>query len=670
MNLTRLFSPITIKNMELKNRIVMPALHHLYTPDGSATPRFNEYDWRRAEGGVGLIVVGGCRYDDYGGGRAMMSLQHDMFIPGYKEFTDGVHQRGAKAGVQLYHAGRYAKQANIPGNRQAIAPSEVFSRYTRETPRAMTVDEIHEIVRNCAAAAERALAAGFDMVEIVGSAGYLVTQFLSPVTNLREDDYGGSWENRTRFARELVAAVRGAVGVGHPLGMRIAGNDFMAGSNTNEEAVAFCRLMEKVGVDVLNVTGGWHETIVPQTSGDLPRGSYAYLAAAVKDAVSVPVAASNRINDPVLAETILALGEADLISTGRPCIADPDWPKKAEAGDFSEIRRCMACNQGCLAKTFFGQPIECLVNGKAGLEYLEKEVQPATPMRLLVIGAGPGGCEFAIEAARQGHRVTLWEKNPAIGGQLGLVAAPPGKGEFTSLIAYYAAMLKKYKVGVVLNKQATEEESAAFPCDAIITATGMFPNRLTLPGDGSVPVCTAYKVLEKKVVAGRNVVIIGGGAVGCEAAQYLAREASLSPDQVYFLLEHRAEKVEKVLEMMNASRRNIAIVDIIKIGSGFAPGTAWPVFKDLKRLGVDQYSFAKVTDIRAGSVTIATEEKSTAFPCDTIVMAVGARPRSQLYETLKQRGLNVHNLGDSEKIGTVLDAVRSANTLATCLSIQ
>lgn len=368
------------------------------------------------------------------------------------------------------------------------------------------------------------------------------------------------------------------------------------------------------------------------------------------------------------------MGEADLISVGRSLIADPDWAQKAEAGSFSEIRRCVACNQGCLAKTFFGKPIECLVNGKAGIEYLEKETRPVDLMRILVIGAGPGGCEFAIQAAQQGHKVTLWELDSAIGGQLGLIAAPPGKDEFNSLVVYYGAMLKKYNINVTLDKFASEEEIAAFPCDAVVTATGIIPNRLTLPGDGSIPICTAYDVLDQKLMAGKNVVIIGGGAVGCEVAQYLAHEASLSPRQVYFLLEHKAEKVEKVLELMNSSLRNISIIDIIKIGSGFEQGTGWPVLKDLKRLGVKQYSFAKVSDISNGTIIIEVTDQKTneiwekSIHCDTIVMAIGAKPNNKLQENLRRRGINVHNLGDSDKVGKVQDAVRGAGALLAKLS--
>lgn len=673
MELTRLFTPITINHLELKNRIIMPALHHLYTPDGYATLRFNEYYWRRAQGGAGLIMTGGCRFEDYGGARSMMSLQTDEFIPGYKEFTDGMHARGAKVGVQLYHAGRYAHQVAIPGGKQAIAPSAVYTKYTHETPREMTIEELKEIIANAAAAAIRAKIAGFDLVELVGSAGYLVTQFLSPITNLRTDEYGGSWENRTRFARELAAAVRAAVGPDYPVGMRIAGNDFMPGSNTNVEAVEFCKMMEVAGIDILNVTGGWHETVVPQLSGDLPKGGYTYLAAAVKDEVKIPVAASNRINDPVLAEKILAIGEADMISMGRPLVADPDWPNKAQAGDFDEIRNCVACNQGCLAKTFFGKPIECLVNGSAGREYLLTEVKPERLLKILVIGAGPAGCEFAIQASAQGHEVTVWERGYRIGGQLEMVAAPPGKGEFKNLIRYYEAMLRKYGVQVVLSKDAAAEEITAFDCDAVVTATGIMPNRLPFLANAPVPVMTAYDILQRKEIAGKDVLIIGGGAVGCETAQYLARDAALSPEQIYFMLEHKAESPEWIMEAMNKTRRNITIMDIVKIGAGFEPGTGWPVFKDLKRLGVKQCSFAKIKEVKEGGIVIGMTDKEgqnpteMEIPCDTLIMAVGAKSNHGLYDRLKELGVRVYNLGDSDKVGKVLDAVRDGYKLAVTI---
>lgn len=673
MLLKRIFEPIIINNLVLKNRIIMPPIHHLYNTDGFANERFNQYYWRRAEGGIGLVMVGGCRFDDSGGSPGMMSLRTDAFIPGYKEFTKGMHDRGAKVGVQLYHAGRYAHRVANEG-REALAPSAVFSRFTNETPKEITYKEMQEIISNWAAAAVRAREAGFDLIELVGSAGYLICQFLSPITNLRTDKYGGSWENRTRFPRELVAAVREAVGIDYPIGMRIAGNDFMEGSNTNEDTILFCKLMEKSGIDLFNVTGGWHETNIPQLSGDVPKAGFSYLAAAVHEAVKIPVAASNRINDPIVAERILAVGEADLVSVGRANIADPDWVKKAESGKLDEIRRCVACNQGCLARTFYARPVECMVNGIAGREYQLKERQKKSGRRILVIGAVPTGCEFAIQAAKHGDSVTIWEKENAIGGQIHMAAVPPAKAEFLNLINYYKAMLAKYNVELILNKEAVPETVVQADYDAVVTATGIIPAQLAITENCAIPIYSAYDILKGKVIAGKNVVVIGGGAVGCEAAQYMAREASVSPDQVYFMLEHKSESIEKILSMINQSKRNISIVDVVKIGSGFEPGTGWPVFKDLARLGVKQYSYANIKDIDYNTVKMAVKDKKSGtvsnveIPCDMIVTAVGAKSNNMLYERLKSSGINVYNLGDSKKVGKILDAVRDAYELAELLN--
>jgi 2,4-dienoyl-CoA reductase (NADPH2) len=673
MKLQRLFAPTQVGALQLKNKILMPAIHHLYTPEGYATERFNQHYWRRAEGGAGLIFVGGCRFDDYGASSMMMSLQRDEFIPGFKEFTDGMHARGAKVGVQLYHAGAYAHSIGIPGGKQALAPSAVLSKFTKEMPKEITLEEMQEVIRNWADGAVRAQKAGFDIVEIIASAGYLIPQFLSPVKNLRTDEYGGSWENRTRFAKEVVAAVRAAVGPDYPLSMRIAGNDFVKDSNTNEEAVEFSKLMEKCGIDLFNVTGGWHESIIPQVTGDLPRGGYAYLAEAVHKAVDIPVAVSNRINDPILAEKLLAFNVADMVSIGRPLIADPDWVVKAQEGRFDEIRRCVACNQGCLAKTFFMKPIECLVNGTAGREYLLKESKPASHKNILVIGAGPAGCEFAIQAAERGNSVTIWEKQAHIGGQLSMVATPPGKGEFKNLIRYYDAMLKKNGVEVFLGKEATSREIMQSNYDVVITATGMVPNAIPLPGKSEIPVYSAYDVLRDEAIPGTDVVVVGGGSVGCEAAQYMAHDAGSSAELIAFLLEHQAEKPEKVFSLLNTNRRNISIVDIVKIGAGFDPGTGWPVLKDLKRLHVKQYPFATIRDITDHSVVLTVTDKDTKersdveIPCDSIVMAVGAKQNDTLYNELRNMNVNVHNLGDSSQVGKVIDAIRQADELAYAL---
>ena len=674
----RLFTPIQVNGLELKNRVLMPALNNLYTPDGYATDRFNQYYWRRAEGGIGLIIVGGCRFDKYGGSYHMPSLADDSFIPGYKAFTDGIHERGAKVGVQLFHAGRYAQPSANDGL-TPLAPSAVYSGYSRATPEELTVDEIHGIQREWADAAVRAKKAGFDLVEILASAGYLICQFLSPLTNLRTDEYGGSWENRTRFARETVAAIRQAVGPDYPLSMRIAGNDLVPGSNTTDDAVNFAKDMEKAGIDLLNVTGGWHESKVPQITGDLPRGGFDFIAAAVKDAVSIPVACGNRINDPKAAERILALGCADMVSLGRPSIADPDWCRKAQAGDDDLIRRCLGCNQGCLANSFFNKPVECLVNGRAGREYELKDLPlPKEKKKILVIGGGPAGCEFAIQAASRGHSVELWEKSDRLGGQVNLAAVPPGKQEFFTLVDYFRSMLKRLNVNVIYNREATKTKLAGADYDVIVTACGRGKaKQIPLDIDDSVEVLSYIDILTGEKEAGRNVIVVGGGTVGCETALYMAREGSISADQLHHILTYGYMPVDRTLKLMNSSRRKVTVVDIIKVGKGFKAGTGWVGMGDLKRMGASIDSFASTQYIRDGQAVIdvkkskdSEETERVTVPVDTVVMAVGAYPSDGLYKELEQAGLPVYNLGDATGIGDVQSAITGADKLAEELTGQ
>ncbi len=677
----RLLTPINIGGLVLKNRVVMPAIHLMYNMEGYATEQSNAFYWRRAEGGAGLIVVGGCRIDEYGGSPGMMSLETDAFIPGFKEFTDGMHERGAKVGIQLYHAGAYAHSIANEG-RDALAPSAVFSKFTKEMPREMTIQELKTIIEKWAAGALRAKQAGFDLVEISASAGYLICQFLSPKTNLRTDEYGGSWENRTRFARELVAAVREAVGNDYPLCIRIAGHDFVEGSNTNTEAVEFAKCMEAAGVDMINVTGGWHETIIPQLTGDVPKAGFAYLAAAIKDAVTIPVAVSNRISDPALAESLLATGQADMISIGRALIADPDWVKKAENGDAALIKRCLACNQRCLARTFFAEPVECLINVFAGREAEQKCENTTTPQNILVVGAGAAGCEFAVGAASRGHKVTIWEKSEKIGGQIRYAAAHPSKIDFLNLVDYYNAMFKHMDIELMLNKTATAEEIAAGGNDLVVTATGSLPTELDPGWSEKIPVYTAYDVFEGRAIPGSDIVFVGGGATGCECAGLLARQASLSPEQMFFMLTQRAETPEKVLGMMDKCCRRITIIDMDKIGAGFEQGTAWPLFKDLDRLGVKRYSYAKVLEVTNSTVEIEALEPKTreqkamerktgvvepekivrlSIPCDTIITAVGSTPDNSLYKQLSERGIRAINIGDSDSVSGIYGALLAAN---------
>ena len=676
MKYTRLFTPIEVKKgFVLKNRIVMPAMHHLYTDHGRCTERFKQYYYARAEGGLAMVIVGSCRFDEYGAKENSMSLCSDDLIPGWKEFTDGMHERDCKVAVQLYHAGRYVPRKDVPCGKEALAPSAVYSSYTHETAPEMTIDQIHEVTDKWAAAAVRAQKAGFDAVEILGSAGYLLSEFLSPVTNKRTDQYGGSWENRCRFPLEVIRAVRAAVGPDYPLIFRLGAKDFIPGSNGLEESTAFAKLAEDAGIDLFNVTGGWHETKVPQLPGDVPRGALTYLSAAVKKAVTVPVIMCNRINDPDVAEETLALGRADIIGMGRPMLADPEFANKARTGREAEIRRCVACNQGCLANTFFDRPVKCLANGLCGREY-ELPVKPAeTPKKILVAGGGPGGCEFAIRAAQRGHQVTLWEKTGKLGGQLIVAAKCPARYEFDSLLEYYRHMLEILKVEVVYHKTLTAESIEPGEYDEIVIATGGTPNHTELPvqADADQLICTSTQVLEKEVFPGTDVVVIGGSYIGCSVAQYLAREGSISADQMYYLAAFKGETMDTLETMLNHTDRKITLIEKEKkIGAGYETGVAWPTLVDLSRLGVSQWKNSLVTSIHKGGVTVERTDKdgritTVEVPCDTVVVASGVHPDHTLADALKSKGLNVTSIGNAQHLGRAISAISDAAELGVTI---
>ena len=668
MKYTRLFSPITIHGMTLKNRIVMPAIHHLYTEDGYASPRFNEYYWERVEGGAGMIIVGSCRFDGYGAKANSMSLAEDATIPGWKEFTDGVHERGGKVAVQLYHAGRYMPRRDVPCGGEALSPSATYASYTRETAPEMTKEQIRNLLGDYAAGAKRAVAAGFDAVEISASSGYLLCQFLSPLTNHRTDEYGGSFENRCRFPLEVITAVREAVGPDYPLILRLGAEDFVPDSNKLADSMRFAPLAEAAGIDCFNVTGGWHETKVPQLTGDLPRGGLSYLGKGIKRVVSVPVMMCNRITGPDTAERILALEKADLIGFGRPLIADPELPNKAMRDNASGIRPCMACNQGCLANTFFDRPVTCLVNGICGRE-LEYPVLPASPaLRILVVGGGPAGCEAALRAAQRGHQVTLMERTDALGGQLKPCTRIPGRQEFGELIRYYENNLKAAGVEVILNHAVTPQDALSY--DRVIIASGGSPNRTELPLEtGAIPVYTSAQILDGSIVPGRRIVIVGGSYIGCFLAQYLARDAAMDGDELFYAVSNHTDSAEDIEARLNTCDREITLLEKgKKIGFGFESGTSWPVLGDLSRLHVPFRKNALVTAVNAEGVHVREtakdgSEKEYFIPADCVITATGVHADDSLYREISKIHGHVSIIGNAEKLGKAIDAIRAGAEL-------
>jgi len=668
----RLFTPIKINGMELKNRIIMPALHHKYTPTGHATEQLCEYYNARAKGGVGLIIVGGMRFDGYGGTQGMASLETDEFIDGYKKFTDGIHENGAKVCAQLYHSGRYARRKNIVDGNEALSASSTYNNYSRETCKEMTVKEIKTVQKQWADAAVRAKKAGFDAIEVIACTGYLICQFLSEMTNMRTDEYGGSQENRFRFGKEVIETIRTAVGADYPILIRLSGNEFMKDGEGLSLSTEFAKVMEKAGVDLINVTGGWHESKIPQLTGDVPPANYTYLADEIKQHVKIPVAASNRMGDPYVAEEVLALGKSDMICLGRVLVADPEWVNKVRDGRLDELRKCVACNQGCLANAFFQKPLDCLINGMVGREYLYKDAASCEkPKRILVVGGGPGGAEFAIRAAERGHHVTLWEKEKSTGGQLPLVAAPSGKREFLEFIKYQSDMLQKTGVHVCYEKEATAQDVIDSDFDEVILATGATAKRIPLAmGESKIPVYTANEVLAKKAIPGKNVVVIGGGSVGCEVAHVIAEEGTINPEQLYFLSVQKAESQEMIDKLLNNSLRNVHIIEMMpKIGMGFDPGAGWPILKDLKRLKVSMCPNTQIIEIGADYVVSETKSEDgntqqERIPCDTIILAVGSASNNELYKELDGKIPQLHIIGDGKNIGKIIHAIRDAVDLA------
>lgn len=661
----KLFSPVRIGQMELKNRVVMPAMHLGYCRDGHVTPKLVEFYRLRARGGVGLIIVGGCGIDQHGYGN-MIKIDDDKYVPGLADLTGAVHDEGGKIAAQLFQPGRYSY--SFLAGIEPVAPSPVPSRLTGQKPRAMSVQEIRDMVDRFARAAARAREAGFDAVEVIASAGYLVSQFLSPVTNLRDDEYGGDPERRMRFGLEVAEQIRKAVGPDYPVIFRVGGSDYMPGGNTNREIADFCHRLEGVGVDAFNVTGGWHETTVPQITMAVPRGAFVYLARGIREAVQVPVVACNRINDPLLAEEVLQDGCADLVGMARAMIADPDLVAKAAAGEFDSIRKCIGCNQGCLDAVFTMQPVGCLVNPQAGRES-EGGLKPAErAKKVLVVGGGPAGMEAARVAAGRGHDVTLWEKSARLGGQLNLAAVPPGRGEFATFVAYLAAELDRLGVRVELNREAGEENITAFGADAVVMATGASPATLPVEGAERPNVVQAWEVLAGAAQTGRRVVIVGGGAVGCETAILLARKGSLNAETLHFLALNGAEDWETLKKLATRGTKEVTVVEMRKsVGTDIGISSRWVILQEMRRYGVRAVTGARVLAINGRGVMVDKGGEEKLIEADTVVLAVGARPDTGLCERIKEKLPEVYMVGDAVSPRKALDAVHQGHLAGSVL---
>jgi len=653
-----LFTPWQLGALTLKNRILMPAMQLNMANDYQVTDKLCAFYAARAQGGAGLIGVGYASIDLLAAHVGHIGAHDDCYIPGLTRLAETIHAGGAKAFVQLNHAGRY-NHTMLTGGLQPVAPSAVPSRLTGETPRELSSDEIVALIAAFAAAAQRIATAGFDAVEILAGTGYIISEFLSPLTNKREDQWGGSLENRMRFGLEVIKAVKQASGL--PLLVRINGNDFMPGGIGRETLQDFAVALEAAGADALSINVGWHEAQMPQIVTKVPRGAFAYLARNIKEKVKIPVVAGHRINDPETARELIDQGWCDCVAMGRALIADPELPNKAAAGKENQLVHCVACGQGCFDALFKFQHVECLCNPRAGHE--NEAISPATTsQKVLVIGGGAGGMSAALSATAQGHKVILCEKSPQLGGQLDLAGTPPGRAEFRVLARDLARQVAEAGIETRLSTAVDSELLKQINPDRVILATGGQPLAPPIPGSDLPHVIQAWDLLQHKASAGKRVVIIGGGAVGIESALLLAEEATLPAETLKFLLVHRAEDPEELYRLATRGTREICIVEMIdKLGRNFGKTTRWTMLQDLERYGVKSRTKVKVTRITAEGVMLEADGGEELLPADSVVLAVGTRAENPLQSLCEELHISTTSIGDARKPAMVFDAVHQGH---------
>ncbi|MEW6441287.1 MAG: FAD-dependent oxidoreductase [bacterium] len=652
-----LFEPIRIGRLELANRICMPAMHLNMAADQQVTDQLVRFYAERARGGAGLIAVGYATVDEMSGSRTNLGAHDDAFIPGLARLAAAIRDAGARASVQLNHAGRYNFSFFLDG-RQPVAPSAVASRMTRETPRELTADEIRGIIESFARAALRVKKAGYDAVEVLSGTGYLISQFLSEVTNKRADEYGGSFENRMRFGLDVMRAIKRETGADFPLVVRINGNEFMPGGLGRKELVQYAKRLVEVGVDALCVNVAWHEAKVPQIVAGVPRGVFAYLSRGIREAVSVPVIASHRINDPDLAREMIGDGMCDMVAMGRALIADPFLPEKARTGREREILHCVACGQGCFDNLFLLKPVECLCNPRAGRERETEVTKTAAPRKIMVVGGGPAGMSAAAAAAELGHEVTLYERSDRLGGQLLLAGAPPGREEFLQLARDLQAQLAARGVRIVLNCAVDARLLEAEKPEAVVLATGAEPVKPAIPGADLPHVVQAWDVLLGAARTGKRVVIVGGGAVGLETALLLADKGTLSGDALKFLLVNRAESPEDLYELASRGTKEITLLEMVdRVGGDIGRSTRWPMLQDAQRSGIRMMTAAKALEITGTGIRVEGGAGTMEIPADTIVLAVGVRPRQTLKGILEGKGIPFRMVGDALSPAKAFDAI-------------
>lgn len=662
-----LLTPLDLGFTQLRNRVLMGSMHTGLEEEKGGFDKLAAFYGERARGGVGLIVTGGIapnlrgRLVPHGS-----QLSFPWQVAKHKKVTRAVHQEGGKIALQILHAGRYAYHPF------SLAPSALKAPISPFKPRAMSERQIRGTIRDFAATAALARAAGYDGVEVMGSEGYLINQFICERTNKRTDGWGGSSENRMRFPVEIVRAIRDRVGPDFIIIFRLSMLDLVEQGSTLEEVIALGQALEQVGVTLINTGIGWHEARIPTIATSVPRGAFSWVTAELKKHLKVPLITTNRINTPEVAERILAQGDADMVSMARPFLADPEFVIKAAEDRADEINTCIACNQACLDHIFKQKRASCLVNPRACFETELTFGRVPQPKKLAVVGAGPAGLAFACYAAERGHQVSLFDQASEIGGQFNFAKQIPGKEEFHETLRYFAKRLEKCGVELYLGQRQSAESLLGGGFDEVILATGIRPRTPNIPGIEHPKVLSYLDVLRDHKPVGEKVAVIGAGGIGFDVAEYLVekRVAQSSHGDGDLRRDHwlkewgidkqLAERGGLTTPEVDAPERQIWLLQRkeSKVGDGLGKTTGWIHRTVLKNRKVQMLSGVQYLRIDDEGLHIQVGDQQQCLPVDQVIICAGQEPLKELQVGLQAAGKPVHIIGGAD-VAAELDAKRA-----------